>query len=208
MTIFKRIANFIYGATHAEHLLAEIETLKGENTLLKENREKIYAQIGNDLYVEHMANDKLRTEVQKYQAAYKVLCEHGVEHDQAKAIYEAVAPYVDEKGYELFGAAQDILGPFDFSFFSYEDNRGYFEESGGHFMLRYLLVQYDHKLGKVNFEKDRWQIACSCYEECVDLSMDESTPEYQKFEKQLYIKVLENLNLLTPAETQAKEVAA
>ena len=208
MKIFDKITNFMYGATHVNQLLVEIDAIKKENNQLKEEREKICAQIGNDLYLSQLENDHLRSDAQKYHAAYKVLCEQGIVPNQAKAIYEAVAPHVDKNGYELFNAAQDVLGTFDFSYFSYEDNRGYFEESGGHFMLRYLLVQYDHKLGKANADKNRWQIACSCYEECVDLSIDETTPEYQEFEKQLYIKVLENLKLLTPAETQAKEVAA
>lgn len=208
MKIVDKIATFMYGATHANQLLAEIDTLKKETTRLKEEREKIYVQIGRDLFVSQSENDQLRADAQKYHAAYKVMCEYGIDPNQAKAIYEAVAPHGDKNGYKLFSVAQDILGPFEFSAFAYEDNSGYFEEADGHKLLRYLLVQYAHKLGTANDKRDRWQIAGSCYEECVDLSIDETTPEYQEFERHLYIKVLENLNLLTPAKAQVEEVSA
>lgn len=151
--------------------------------------------------------NQLRSDALMYHSAVKALYEQGIDADHARSVYEAVAPYVDKDGFELFGAAQQILGTFKYSTFAYEDNRGYFEGADGNKMLRYLLVQYDYKLGAANDKRDRWEIACSCYEKCVDLSIDETTPEYQEFERQLYIKVLENL-LLTPAETQAKEVAA
>lgn len=153
-------------------------------------------------------NIQLRSNAQMYHNAYKALCERGLTPEQGRAVYEAVASDVDKDGFELFRAAQFILGPFETATFAYEDNRGYFDGASNHLLLRYLLVQYDYKLGTANASKSRWQIACSCYEECVDLSIDKTTPEYQAFEKQLYIKVLENLNLLPPAETQAKEVAA
>lgn len=170
--------------------------------------EKNYERMCNEASRLSDENCQLRSDALMYHSAFKALCEQELSAEQAKSVYEAVAYYVDKDGFELFGAAQQILGPFEFSTFAYEDNRGYFEEADGNKLLRYLLVQYDHKLGAANDKQGRWQIACSCYEECVDLSIDETTPEYQEFEKKLYIKVLENLQLLTPAETQAKEVAA
>lgn len=112
--------------------------------------------------------------------------------DAAFVVYNAISPFVDPDGFELFDAAQQILGPFEYSHFAYEDARGYFEFANGQTMLRYLLVQYEDKLGQP--EKNRWQEACSCYEECVDLSCDKTTPEYQEFEKQLYAKVVELLS--------------
>lgn len=170
--------------------------------------EKNYERMCNEASQLSDENCQLRSNALMYHGAFKALCEQRLNAVQAKSVYESVAHYVDKDGFELFGAAQQILGSFDFACFAYEDNLGYFEEADGNKLLRYLLVQYDHKLGAANDKLDRWQIACSCYEKCVDLSIDETTPEYQEFEKQLYIKVLENLNLLTPAKTQAEEVSA
>lgn len=187
------------------------KTLEAErDALLKQFKgiEENFERMCNEASRLSDENHQLRSDALMYHNAVKALCEQGIDADRAKSVYEAVAHYVDKDGSELFGAAQQILGTFDCSHFAYEDNRGYFEEEDGNKLLRYLLVQYDHKLGDANADKDRWEIACSGYEKCVDLSIDETTPEYQEFEKQLYIKVLENLKLLTPAETQAKEVAA
>lgn len=116
--------------------------------------------------------------------------------EQAREVYEAVSGTLDEDGYKLFDAAQDILGKFSYSHFAYEDNLGYFEEADGFTMLRYLLVQYDYLLGKANDRPGRWEIACSCYEKCIDFSIDETTPEYKDFESKLYICVLEKMEIV------------
>ena len=126
----------------------------------------------------------------------------------AKLHYADLAPAMDPDRFVLFWAAQDILGELDPSHFAYEDNCGYFEEADGRMLLAYLLVQHSDKLGDVNSNRQRWEIVRAGYEKCVDLTIDETTPEYLDFERKLYVGVLERLGGSVPAEQQAKEVAA
>lgn len=231
MKIINKITNFVYSITHTKQLQAENDALKQSYQRLSAINDKLQKELASAnnqvAYAEKQAAEaeknydrinnfasqlsdeinQLRYDARKYRSAYKALCEQGIDPVRAKAIYEAVAPVVDEDGSEIFAAAQQILGTFSYSHFAYEDNCGYFEADDT-YLLPYLLVQYAYLLGDANADKDRWEIACPGYEKCVDLSIDETTPEYQEFEKKLYVKVLENLHLLAPAETQAKEVEA
>lgn len=215
MKIIKKLQEALYAVTHAMQVQEENRILAEKNTALASDlkAERESAEESNCAYNCSQAKVK---ELEKYISECKFSARKAVNYLHmnhvsaectAKAIYMAIAPVLDQDGFELFHVAEEILGQFEYSFFSYEDNRGYFEMANGHQMLPYLLVQYDYKLGETNFKKDRWKIACSCYEECVNTSIDETTPEYQEFEKQLYTKVLERLDILTPAITQ-EEVAA
>lgn len=125
----------------------------------------------------------------------------------AKTIYRSISAEKDPDGFALFRAAEEILGAFACADFPYEDNCGYFEEADGNKLLNYLLVQHCDKLGDSNSNRSRWKIACPGYEKCVDLSIDETTPEYQAFEYKLYVRVLERLGILEPAAKQGEEVA-
>lgn len=114
--------------------------------------------------------------------------------EDLKNMYDCVAPERDPHGFKLFRAAQNILGKFEYSHFAYEDNMGCFEEADGHKMLAYLLVQYDYKLGQHD-HRNRWVQVHPCYEKCIDLTIDRSTPEYIMFEKELYAEVLDLLGV-------------
>lgn len=113
--------------------------------------------------------------------------------DNLKKVYDSLAEEQDPYGRWLFRAAQNVLGKFEYSHFAYEDNTGRFEEADGHTLLAYLLVQYDYKLGQANAHRDRWEQVQPCYEKCVDLTIDKSTPEYAMFEMELYREVLDLL---------------
>lgn len=113
--------------------------------------------------------------------------------DNLKKIYDSLAEKQDPHGFWLFRAAQNILGKFEYSHFAYEDNTGRFEEADGHTLLAYLLVQYDYKLGQTNTHRNRWAQVYPCYEKCIDLTIDKSTPEYAMFEMELYREVLDLL---------------
>jgi hypothetical protein len=113
--------------------------------------------------------------------------------DDLKKIYDSLAEKQDPHGFWLFRAAQNILGKFECSHFAYEDNTGRFEEADGHTLLAYLLVQYDYKLGQTNAHRNRWAQVYPCYEKCIDLTIDKSTPEYAMFEMELYREVLDLL---------------
>ena len=121
--------------------------------------------------------------------------------EQAKKIYEAVAPYTDREGFRLFAVAQRILGKFHWSTFAYEDNRGFFEDADGYELMKYLFVEYDGALGQP--KRNRWKRVGNGYEMCVDLGIDTLTPEYQAFEKELYTTVLHYLNVFEAPKKEA-----
>lgn len=113
-------------------------------------------------------------------------------HPHRKALYHAVAKELDPDGVILFQTAQDILGKFEETTFPYEANHGFFEENilGNKGSFRALLIQYANKLGQPE-NPERWKpIQCAGgYEECTDWTIDETTPEYIEFEKELYARV-------------------
>lgn len=115
-----------------------------------------------------------------------------IETDEMRENYESIQPMADPDGFQLFRAAESILGKFDYAHFPYEDNRGFFEDADGFTLLRYLLVQHAWKLGKENAEMNRWEIVAAGYEQCVNLEIN-STPEYKEFEYNLYKTLFERL---------------
>lgn len=113
-------------------------------------------------------------------------------HAGRKELYQAIAKDLDPDGAILFQTAQDILGKFEESTFSYETNMGFFEENilGEKGSFRALLIQYANKLGQPE-NPNRWEIVqcAGGYEACADWSIDETTPEYVAFERDLYARV-------------------
>ena len=113
-------------------------------------------------------------------------------HEGRKALYQAVSKDLDPDGVILFQAAQDILGNFEETTFPYEANHGFFEGNilGSKGSFQALLIQYADKLGQPK-NLNRWKPVQNAggYEECVDWSIDETTPEYIAFERDLYAKV-------------------
>lgn len=118
---------------------------------------------------------------------------HEIETDEMKERYESIQSMADPDGFQLFRAAESILGKFDYAHFPFEDNRGLFEDADGFKMLRYLLVQHAWKLGKENAEMNRWVIVAVGYEQCYNTDIDETTPEYREFEHKLYAEVVARL---------------
>lgn len=118
----------------------------------------------------------------------------------AKTLYEKYALRLDPGGYMLFNCAQSILGQFDEAGWVYEANTGVFDAASGHDLMKYLLVDNVAKLGDENLQPERWQVVpgASC-ERCIDFSM-EITPQYEKFENELYCKVCAKLGLVAPAQ--------
>lgn len=215
MKIIKKLHETLYAVTHAMQIQEENRILAERNEALadelKAERERA-EESDCACYCAQATVMEMNSHIfqckQSARNAVNYLRTNNISADcSAKAIYMAISPVLDPDGFELLDAAKKILGEFEYSFFPYEDNRGIFEMANGHQMLPYLLVQYADKLGEANYKKDRWKIVSSCYEECANTSIDKTTPEYQAFEKQLYTKVLERLDILTPAITQ-EEVAA
>lgn len=86
--------------------------------------------------------------------------------------------------------------------FTYEDNRGVFDEADGRQLLKYLTA--------LRFRAVRWEIVPgTTYERAILLEVDTTTPEYRAFEKQLYTQALCDLgfqSLLTPEREQQKGI--
>ena len=113
-------------------------------------------------------------------------------HEGRKALYQTIAKDLDPDGVILFQTAQDILGKFEETTFPYEANHGFFEDNilGEKGSFRALLIQYANKLGQPE-NPNRWEIVqcAGGYEACADWSIDETTPEYVTFERDLYARV-------------------
>ena len=68
----------------------------------------------------------------------------------AADIYCKFAAQLDEDGFRLYHAAQQITGFQPYNAFPYEDNRGAFEAADGHTLLRYLEAAH--------FDAVTWEI--------------------------------------------------
>lgn len=118
---------------------------------------------------------------------------------QYKSLYELLAPAIDKDGFRLYHAAKAITGICVPSAFSYEDNRGLFEEASGHELMKYLLAARFHAVA--------WDVVPgTTYEKATLLDVDTSTAEYRAFEAEVYGKVLRDMGFgeLLPPETPAK----
>ena len=104
--------------------------------------------------------------------------------------YEAIKGVSDEGGYELFWAAESILGKFCYSTFAYEDNTGVFDRDScdGYEMLGWLEGS--------KFDGYTYDIVPgTCYEKSNYVGIDKSSPDYIEYRKKLFDKVLANIFL-------------
>lgn len=113
-----------------------------------------------------------------------------MELEELKQLYQKNAPQLDSEGFKLYRAAVNITGFDLYGTFYYEDNRGMFEEANGHQLLRYLIAGHFHAVD--------WSIVPgTCYEAATLQEVDTTTPEYKKFEQDLYAEVLEKMGVIT-----------
>ena len=111
--------------------------------------------------------------------------------------YAAVMPTMDRDGFRLYSTAAKMTGFNPYDVFSYEDNRGMFEEADGHTLMRYLLAR--------QFNAVEWNIVPgTAYEAAVLRDVDTTTQEYRNFSKKLYEQALRKMGfgrLLSPEHT-------
>ena len=108
------------------------------------------------------------------------------------------ASYLDDGGFNLFDAAQEITGCPLNKEFPYEDACGCFEFLDGYELLRYVISS---EFGAVT-----WEIVPGT--ECKKAALgevDESTPAYREFERQLYRRALECLDLCAATHAASKK---
>ena len=111
--------------------------------------------------------------------------------------YAAVMPAMDRDGFRLYSTAAKMTGFNLYEVFSYEDNRGMFEEADGHTLMRYLLSR--------QFNAVEWNIVPgTAYESATLRDVDTTTQEYRNFSKKLYEQTLRKMGfgrLLSPEHT-------
>lgn len=111
--------------------------------------------------------------------------------------YAAVMPAMDRDGFRLYFTAAKMTGFNPYEVFSYEDNRGMFEEADGHTLMRYLLAR--------QFNAVEWNIVPgTAYESATLRDVDTTTQEYRNFSKKLYEQALRKMGfgrLLSPEHT-------
>ena len=118
--------------------------------------------------------------------------------EEAKKLYECVAPYLDPQGFTLYRAAERITGFNLYDAFPYEDSCGRFERATGNELMRYLEAD---RFGGVS-----WEIVPGYTYECAELrDIDKSTSEYQAYEKQLYVEALKRLGFESLLFTEAEQ---
>jgi hypothetical protein len=109
--------------------------------------------------------------------------------------YQALAAQLDPEGWKLLRAAEKVLGKFDYAHFAYEDSIGTFEEMDGFGLLEYLYVQNAWKLGEVNARQSRFEPVASCYEQCVNMHIDKTTPEFKAIYEEILHEALRNMQI-------------
>ena len=106
--------------------------------------------------------------------------------EEMKRFYDTVSYDLDPEGFTLYHVAKNLTGAEVTSLFPYEDARGMFELASGHELMSYLTA--------VCFGAVEWEIVPgTTYESAVLGEVDETTPEYQRFERQLYESVLKRM---------------
>ena len=116
--------------------------------------------------------------------------------EEMKRFYDAVSHGLDPNGFTLHRMAERLAGVDTVSLFPYEDACGMFEAASGRDLLKYLTA---YCFGAVEWEI----VPGTTYERAVLGEVDTSTPEYQRFEEQLYRSVLERMGfdgLLVPKQ--------
>ncbi len=175
-----KIQEWFRGAKEYPKLKKNYEIMRKDYEKTKTERQVLYHSL---------------TQTERSASMYHALCRKFIPSDvTAEQIYFALAPTCDEDGFELFRAAEQILGKFDYSHFYYEDSRGYFEAMDGYGMLRYL--EADHAVTLGDNTKNRWEVVpgTTC-EKWVNLTVNHDTEEYQEYLNKLYQTVLTNMGV-------------
>ena len=124
--------------------------------------------------------------------------------EEMKRFYDVISADLDPDGFTLYRVAMNLTGIEVASTFPYEDALGKFEYATGHDLMNYLTACY---FGAVEWDT----IPGSTYESASLGEIDETTSEYQQFERQIYESVLKRMGfdeLLAPAPEQVQEHTA
>lgn len=185
--------------THPD-LLREMEAEQQHSAQIEQELAECVDQAELDKFLFERECEKLRNEAGEFRSALLAVSPKVSSTEEMKRFYGLIAPYLDRYGITMFHAAKRLTGINIYTQFPYEDKRGLFEAADGHMLLRYLTAAQFHAV--------TWEVVPgACYEKAVLGKVDATTPEYQEFERELYVKTLKNLgfqSILSPAPEQAR----
>lgn len=160
-------------------LSAELKQTQQALTNSEQECRSLHLELGEQTYNARFLSQKSAA----LQAALQEFCPQVSSLEDMKRFYNMISPNLDQKGVTLYHMAEQLTGLDVHSFFPYEDNCGLFEEMDSRQLLRYLTAAH--------FQAVDWTIVPgTTYESATLREVNTSTPEYQAFEKQLYVKVL------------------
>lgn len=122
--------------------------------------------------------------------------------EEMKRFYDTISCDLDPEGFTLYRVAKNLAGVEVTGLFPYEDACGLFELANGYMLMNYLTA---YCFGAVEWEI----VPRTTYERAVLGEVDETTPEYQRFERQLYESALKRMGfdeLLAPEQTEPAPV--
>ena len=129
-------------------------------------------------------------QAEAFREVVKALCTSVDTAEDLKRLYQTAASYLDNAGFNLFSAVKEITGFCLGREFPYEDTCGCFEFLDGFELLRYLKAS---EFNAVNWET----VPGTDCKKAVLREVDETTPAYREFKRQLYMRALDNLGLRT-----------
>ena len=193
--------------SNLERELAEAETKIGWQKKRTERIQQRYDAVDRRCAAMGKEVDGLRSrlyaaerQAEALKAVVNALCTAVGTAEDLKRIYHVAASYLDDGGFNLFDAAQEITGFRLDREFPYEDACGCFEFMDGFELLRYLKAS---EFGAVIWEP----VPETDCRKAVLGEVDESTPAFREFERQLYMRALERLGLWVAASPmQARQV--
>lgn len=205
----QKLAEF-FPISRRSELERELSEAKAQTGRQKKHTERVQQRYGLlDKRYAALSNeaDGLRSrlyaaerQTEAFKAVVKALCTAVGTAEDLKRIYQVAASYLDDGGFNLFDAAQEITGFRLGREFPYEDACGCFEFLDGFELLRYLKAS---EFGAVIWEP----VPETDCRKAVLGEVDESTPAFREFERQLYRRALERLGLWVAASPmQARQV--
>ena len=122
--------------------------------------------------------------------------------EEMKHFYNTVSCTLDPDGFTMHRVAEKLTGVDTVSLFPYENAHGAFETASGRELMKYLTAYC--------FDAVQWEsVPDGAYKKAVLSEVNTTTPEYQRFERQLYESVLERMGfdeLLAPKQAEPAPV--
>lgn len=188
-----------------ERELAEAETQIGWQKKRTERIQQRYDALDRQCAAMSNEADGLRSrfyaaeqQAEAFKEIAKTFCAAVNTAEDLKRIYQVAASHLDDGGFNLFDAAQEITGCRLGREFPYKDACGCFEFLDGYELLRYVIAS---EFGAVTWET----VPSTECKKAILGEVDESTPAYREFERQLYKRVLERLGLRTATHAASKK---